>query len=218
MSHTLLQFRGEYYEYGGLEDPDQRGLTIGGHESAYLADLVAAFCLENSEVNLENPEEEILGGTKFDGIYRDDGFVVFEGLKTTEELVEWLIKFQQNINNLLESDNLKFTMVIWESTEDKLGKEIKVNDEVTIYRGKYFPYLDIQMNWNESGELVFGVYRKPNQVLKYLNKGSSHTEACMAAIPYGVAGRLAKLTTRNAENETKSLSKLYPDHHESGPY
>jgi hypothetical protein len=42
-------------------------LTIGGYESAWLADLVAAFVLENCE---DLFEEAI-----YDGIYRDDGLV-----------------------------------------------------------------------------------------------------------------------------------------------
>ena len=86
MGHTLVQFRGKYFEYGGSEDPNERGLTIGGHESAWLADLVAAYALEKSE--------DLFEESKFDGMYRDDGFVVFEGIKETEELVAWLKNFQ----------------------------------------------------------------------------------------------------------------------------
>ena len=42
MGNTLLTFQDEYYKHGGSVDPDKRGLTIGGYESAWLADLVAA--------------------------------------------------------------------------------------------------------------------------------------------------------------------------------
>jgi hypothetical protein len=45
MSSTLLVFRDKYYEYDGNEDPDDKGLTIGGYESDWLADLAAAYVL-----------------------------------------------------------------------------------------------------------------------------------------------------------------------------
>ena len=46
MSNTLLTFGDKYYEYGGSINPDRKGLTIGGYESAWLADLVASFILD----------------------------------------------------------------------------------------------------------------------------------------------------------------------------
>ena len=51
MAHSLCTFRGKYFEYNGINgdiDPDKRALTIGGFESAWLADLVAAYLLENT--------------------------------------------------------------------------------------------------------------------------------------------------------------------------
>ena len=39
MSNTLLTVVDKFYEYGGDMDGDDRGLTIGGYESAWLADL-----------------------------------------------------------------------------------------------------------------------------------------------------------------------------------
>ena len=46
MSNTLLIFLDKYYEYGGSSNPSNRGLTIGGYKSAWLADLVASYILE----------------------------------------------------------------------------------------------------------------------------------------------------------------------------
>jgi hypothetical protein len=43
MSNTLIQSMGQYYEYGGSVDVEAKGLTIGGFESAFFADLVAAW-------------------------------------------------------------------------------------------------------------------------------------------------------------------------------
>ena len=36
----------KYYEYDGDQEINNKGLTIGGYESAWLADLVAAYVLE----------------------------------------------------------------------------------------------------------------------------------------------------------------------------
>jgi ABC-type oligopeptide transport system substrate-binding subunit len=56
------------------------------------------------------------------------------------------------------------------------------------------------------------VHLKENQVLKYLNCGSTHTEACFAAIPTGVMKRLASLTTRIDKSESIRMDELYPMH------
>ena len=57
-----------------------------------------------------------------------------------------------------------------------------------------FPYLDLEFLWNADGELEYQVHRKPNQQLKYLNKGSTHRNETFNAIPSGIFYRLAKLT------------------------
>jgi hypothetical protein len=49
MGNTLLTFIDKYYEYDGEQEIKDKGLTIGSYESVWLADLVAAFILENSE-------------------------------------------------------------------------------------------------------------------------------------------------------------------------
>ena len=43
MSTTFIQFSDQYWLYGGGMTVDEKGLTIGGFESAWLADLVAAY-------------------------------------------------------------------------------------------------------------------------------------------------------------------------------
>ena len=45
MANKLINFQDTYYEYGG--NVEDKRLKIGGYESAWLADLVAAFILEN---------------------------------------------------------------------------------------------------------------------------------------------------------------------------
>jgi hypothetical protein len=70
----------------------------------------------------------------------------------------------------------------------------------------------MEMFWSPKGTLQFRVHLKENQALKFLNRGSTHTEACFAAIPVGVMKRLASFTTRTDESELMSMDKLYPAH------
>ena len=46
MSNTLITFINKYYEYGGDTEGNNRRLNIEGFESAWLANVVAAYILE----------------------------------------------------------------------------------------------------------------------------------------------------------------------------
>ena len=70
----------------------------------------------------------------------------------------------------------------------------------------------MKMGWTPSNFLNFSVYRKENQVLKYLEKGSCHTKSTFQAIPSGVFKRLAKLTSKTAKTRSLSIHQVYPDH------
>ena len=76
MGNTLITFRDKYYEYGVEEDPKERALTIGGYDSAWLADLVAGYLMEKAE------ENNHFDNTHFVGMYRDDGNLAFKGSLT----------------------------------------------------------------------------------------------------------------------------------------
>ena len=182
MKNTLVSFTDKYYEYGGDMDGEKRGLTIGGYESAWLADLVVAYLLKQTE----NLFEDFI----YHGIYRDDGFLILKGIKTKREMNEWLLKFQEEINTLAESNCLQFTAEVWNTVEDE---EIQ-NENLTIVEGEHFPYLDMEMYWNDRHDLKFRVHMKPNQVLKYLNSDSTHMPSTFRAIPSGVLQKLSKLT------------------------
>jgi hypothetical protein len=82
---------------------DKEGLTIGGYESAWLADLVTAFVL------LENMAE-LFDQTVYDGIYRDDSLVILDGVKTNTEVGECLNSFQKEVNRLTGYKGLVFTV------------------------------------------------------------------------------------------------------------
>ena len=45
MSNCLINFGPDYFQYGKEKDPLKRVLTIGGFDSAWLADLVACYIL-----------------------------------------------------------------------------------------------------------------------------------------------------------------------------
>ena len=94
MASCLITFNGKYYKYKGEGDNNDRGLAICGYESAFLADLVASYLLIKFKTFFSN--------TKFHGIYQDDGFVVFSGLKNFNKLNSWLKNFQQLINKIVE--------------------------------------------------------------------------------------------------------------------
>ena len=72
-----------------------------------------------------------------------------------------------------------------------------------------FPYLDLGFLWNSDGALEFQVHRKPNQKLKYLNKGSTHTNATFNAILTGIFYRLVKLTSRTKKNAQMKIEERY---------
>ena len=90
--NQLITFVDKYYEYGGDIEGEKRGLTIGGFESAWLADLVAAYLLEMTEKNFEN--------MRYHGIYRDDGYMIFDETKSKREINESLLSFQNKVDEI----------------------------------------------------------------------------------------------------------------------
>jgi len=202
MCTTLIQFCGVYYLYDGDKEVEDKGLTIGGYESAWLADLAMAFLLETMD-------QRVLDETKYFGIYRDDGLAVFPGTWTQKETADWLSKFQSSINDIAGNDKLSFTAEIWTPGGNPAPK---IDGKVGIHTANQFPFLDMELSWRNDGTLRFGVHMKPNQQLKYLNAGSAHTPGCFKAITAGVCYRLTKLTTVNEDNADMKLDEIYPEH------
>ena len=77
---------------------------------------------------------------------------------------------------------------------------------------KLFPFLDIELFWDDSRKLEFQVHQKKNQLLNYLNKESTHTKATFKPIPNWVLNRLAKLASITEEKSNISIKESYPDH------
>jgi hypothetical protein len=202
MNTTLIQFCGVYYLYDGDKDVMDRGLTIGGYESAWLADMTMGFLLETMD-------QSVLDEAKYFGIYRDDGISVFPGVWTLDDMDNWRARFQGAINEVAGNDKLSFTAELW--TPGEASKQ-KIGEKVSSETAASFPFLDMELSWSEEGDLKFGVHLKPNQELKYLNKGSSHTPGCFKAITAGVCHRLTTLTTVDADSVDMKLDELYPEH------
>ncbi len=138
MSNCLVQFNGVFWEYGGTVEAEAKGLTIGGYESAFFADLVAAWILENTV--------ELMLDITFDGIYRDDVILVFDKIKTTEEICDWLEAFQREVKELIASEHLQFIIDIWDPSVP-IDLVPRLRKKVTINWKEYFPYLDMELYW-----------------------------------------------------------------------
>ena len=206
MKSTYIMFQDQYYEYDGDQDPEDRGLTIGGFESAWLADLAGAYLLIKSRTCFDE--------TLYHGIYRDDGIVVFKGKKIYDDILTWHDNFQAKVNQLTGGDYLQFTCEIWADPKHQPLPQPPTSTTshlIEINTTQAFPYLDMEFYWYNKA-LAFKVHLKPNQCLKYLNVGSCHSKSVFRAIPCGVCHRLAKLTTTTPANKNVSLQELYPHH------
>jgi hypothetical protein len=77
---------------------------------------------------------------------------------------------------------------IWhpsETSQSLPNSEVLVDGIGTFHRvsingNTSFPYLDIQLSWNEEGVFYFVVYRKPGELVKYESKTSSHSRPFLA--------------------------------------
>jgi hypothetical protein len=92
------------------------------------------------------------------------------------------------------------------------GEIVMVGGDVGVETADRFPFLDMEMSWDDEGNLKFSVHMKPNQELKYLNQGSAHTPGCFKAITTGICHRLTKLTTVDENNVDMKLDEIYPEH------
>ena len=202
MSSTLITFKNKYYMYDGDKSLDDKGLTIGGYESAWLADLAMSFLLDTIDQSLIEP-------LNYFGIYRDDGLAIFPGIKSAHEIDNWLTEFQNSVNAQAGNDKLQFTSEVWKPGHDdnKLG-----DTTTTIISKPSLPFLNMELFWDENNDLKFCIHVKPNQEIKYLNAGSSHTPDCFKAINKGVCHRLTMLTSTTPTNANSPLSEIYPRH------
>lgn len=108
----------------------------------------------------------------YHGIYRDDGIVFFKGKWSNNDIVRWLNTFQIRVNNLCGSNGLVFTAEIWRHNNNVSNIITKLTEKISIVERKYFPFLYVSLFWNFHNKLSFKIHMKPNQNLKYINRGS----------------------------------------------
>jgi hypothetical protein len=214
--NTIVTFCDKYYEYGVDPDPDRRGLTIGDFESAFLANLEASYIFDKLDILMKRH-------MKFLGTYHEDKIIIFRGNRSDDWLHNWLKYFQKEVDRLLGTVDIQFTMEIWwpglttkalEELETTVPG-IKSFNRININGNTSFPYLDIQLSWTEAGKLRFNIYKKPGELIKHLNTDSHHHMDHKMAVLQGVELLLALLTMVLDENKNLSLSEIYPDKHEA---
>jgi hypothetical protein len=83
MASTAMAFQDQHHIYDGSQTSDDTGLSIGAHESAWLADLVGSYVLEQVEATttLLVPQE-----TPLNGHDHDDGLMAKGGNGPTTAL------------------------------------------------------------------------------------------------------------------------------------
>ena len=86
-------------------------------------------------------------------VFIDDGIIIFKGKWINEDIMRWIQTFQLRVNDLYDSNGLQFTAENWQPDMNTTNICTKLNDKITLLRGKYFPYLDVAMYWNENNEL-----------------------------------------------------------------
>jgi hypothetical protein len=216
MGNTIISFLDKYYKYGVDPDPDRRGLTIWSFESAFLANLEASYIFDKLRRIWERH-------VRFLGTYCDDEIIIFNGQESNEWLLNWQRIFQGEVDRILGTSDTQFTMEIWRpgKTSSSLQdsevtiKGIGTFHHASINENKSFPYLDITISWNDKGKPHFSVYKKPGELVKYINHDSHHHRSHKTAVLSGVELRLALLTTKTADNLNKSMLDIYPDKHEA---
>ena len=164
------------------------GLTIGGYESAFLADLVASYLFEKAK--------PIFHPTIYHGIYRDDGLLVFKEKRKASDIKDWLEEFQQSVNMAAGNQHLKFTAEIW--TDGANPPTLEKEDQVQSVTNDELTFLDMKMikdrNWNTSAK------RAPTHpILSARSPPESSTD-------------LSKLTSRKPSIQAEAADTIYPAH------
>jgi hypothetical protein len=148
--------------------------------------------------------EKLFHKTAYNGIYRDDSLVIFNGSRSKQDIVEWLEIFQHQVNHITGYDGLQFTVSLW-----GLDKEDGApHDKVSIKQEDFLPFLDMKLYWNDQQELAFDVFHKPGQQIKYLNSDSTLPPHMFWAIKSGVLKRLASLMTCDEDSEALANADL----------
>eukprot|EP00957_Ditylum_brightwellii_P136367 10400218-Ditylum_brightwellii.AAC.1 len=92
----------------------------------------------------------------------------------------------------------------WSSLTKEMRKKVKEHID------EWFLFLDMKVKW-ENEKLLFPVYRKEYQQLKYIDQQSTHRPSTFKSIATGVYTRLSWLKSYSDSTANKSIDKLYPN-------
>ncbi len=95
MWNKFVTLRGKYYKYGVDPDPDWQQFTIGGFESAFLANPEVKYIFEKLHHLLQRQ-------VCFIGTYPDDELIVFHGQQSDDWLLNWPKIFNMKLTLSLE--------------------------------------------------------------------------------------------------------------------
>ena len=87
-----------------------------------------------------------------------------------------------------------------------------MKNTTSMVADKIFPLLEIELFLDNSGRLEFKIQWKKYQLLKYLNKERTNSEAAFKATPKGVLNILAKVKSRTWDNTKMISNERYYGH------
>jgi len=87
-------------------DAEEKGITIGWHESAWLADGVGACLPDNSKSHFRKINTA-------NGLHRDDSMTVFNNKLSSDNILKGRTKFQNSANRLAGGNHQLFTCSMW---------------------------------------------------------------------------------------------------------
>jgi len=204
MQSTPLAFVDKNHECDSDRDPEEKVLTIGEHESAWLADLAGACVLDNTKSHFRK--------TKCCNPCRDDGTAVFNNKLSCDDMLKWTTKFQNSVNRPVGGNCPQFTCSVWTDKSRTKSANEQNNPKTSVETGNFFPCPDAELVWATDGNPQLRLHLKPKQQLKCLNADSIHTKACFKTISSGVHKRLSELTTFTETNKKLPLDKILPQH------
>ena len=90
----------------------------------------------------------------------------FKGQKSVREIKDWLDEFQKTVDKAAGNQHLQITAEIWKPDENPPPQAKE--DRFQVVTKDEFPFLYMEMRWTPEGELLFSVFRKAGQQLKYV--------------------------------------------------
>eukprot|EP00957_Ditylum_brightwellii_P210381 15364905-Ditylum_brightwellii.AAC.1 len=200
MKNTLVNCHNKFYVYQGaakghdLSEEDVV-LAIGSFESAFFVDLVVSFIFEKWQVVSNH---HCFG--------RTIGMMGWWCLKEGEQALETpQCRGQEGDATTHLSDKGR------EEEDGKISKALW--KKVAAQDSEWFPFLDMRMRWQRD-RLEFRVYQKENQLLKYVDKQSTHHPSTFSSFTIRVLTRLCRLTSQDFSLGETQVDKIYPEHAE----